>query len=285
MPRKRGNATTAISPPEPRRAALHFPQPPGQGSVAALLSCRRSYSVQEPAPISHWKGLASLHPEEGCLLSLLLHMATCLRSLFFFHSLCPKSPLSGLSIFSKFYPGELNSITRALKSRVLSLAGVRIDVPEGEVREIQSMRGILPPLLERATWKARGEMWVASRSKDGLPRWQPGRKRTSVLPPRGSESGRELEWAWKQIPGGLPKGVRPYRHLDLTSWNPSEPHWPTEVGGLNSLDGFQICNTIVLTTVIIVYITMCCFNVLIHGNLLWQQQKSNTAFSAPVQMP
>lgn len=89
-------------------------------------------------------------------MSLLLHMSTCLYSLFFFPSLCPKSPLSWLSLFSKFYPGEPNPITRALKGRVLSLAGVRTDVAEGEVREIRSMRRTLLPLLERATWKARG---------------------------------------------------------------------------------------------------------------------------------
>lgn len=180
-------------PSRTKESTLHFPRPPGQGSVAALPSCRRSYSVQEPAHISHWRGLASLHPEEGslCHCSCTWPPASAVLFCFFFsHSLCPKSPLSWLSIFSKFYPGEPNPITRALKSRVLSLAGVRIDVAEEEVREIRRMRGTLPPLLEGATWKARGGLWVASRSKDGR---QPGRKRTSVLPPRGTESDQKLE--------------------------------------------------------------------------------------------
>lgn len=140
------------------------------------------------------EGTCQFTPQGRLSVSLLLHVATCLRSfLFFFFFPIPSAqpiPLSWLSIFSKFYPGEPNPITRALKSRVLSLAGVRIDVAEEEVREIRRMRGTLPPLLEGATWKARGGLWVASRSKDGR---QPGRKRTSVLLPRGTESDQKLE--------------------------------------------------------------------------------------------
>lgn len=188
-----GMATTAISPPERRRAhcTSHDPQVRGlwlpyrHAEGLTLSKNLHTYRIGGDLPV--------YTPRKALCVTALArgHLPPQFCFFFFFsHSLCPKSPLSWLSIFSKFYPGEPNPITRALKSRVLSLAGVRIDVAEEEVREIRRMRGTLPPLLEGATWKARGGLWVASRSKDGQ---QPGRKRTSVLPPRGTESDQKLE--------------------------------------------------------------------------------------------